>query len=70
MVAVSKNIVDSYQRTFEALELEPVAFEPSINAASRIVNMQAGNKPEPAIIVDIGSVTTDIAVFDKNLTCG
>jgi Tfp pilus assembly PilM family ATPase len=29
--------------------------------------MQAGSKPEPAIIVDIGSVTTDIAVFDKNL---
>lgn len=67
MVAVSKNIVDSYQHTLEALKLEPVAFEPSINAASRLVKMQAGSKPEPAIIVDIGSVTSNIAVFDKNL---
>jgi type IV pilus assembly protein PilM len=67
LVAVSKNIVDSYQRTLEALQLEPVAFEPSINAASRLVQLQAGSHPEPAIIVDFGSVTTDIAVFDKTL---
>jgi type IV pilus assembly protein PilM len=67
LVAVSKNIVDSYQRTLEALQLEPVAFEPSINAVSRLVKLQSSNKPEPAIIVDIGSVTTDIAVFDNDL---
>lgn len=66
LVAASKNIVDSYQKTLEALALEPVAFEPTINAASRLVQIQGANQ-EPAIIVDIGSVTTDIAVFDKTL---
>jgi type IV pilus assembly protein PilM len=67
LVAVSKNIVDSYHKTLEALALEPVAFEPSINAASRLVRIQGDSNQEPAIIVDIGSVTTDIAVFDKTL---
>lgn len=67
LVAASKNIIDSYFQLFEALSLEPVAFEPSINAASRLVQLQDDANTEPAIIVDIGSVTTDIAVFDKTL---
>ncbi|HET7827763.1 MAG TPA: pilus assembly protein PilM, partial [Candidatus Saccharimonadales bacterium] len=67
LVAASKNIVDSYFKLFEALSLEPVAFEPSINAASRLVKLQGEAEDQPAIIVDFGSVTTDIAVFDKTL---
>jgi type IV pilus assembly protein PilM len=67
LVAVSKNIVDSYHKTLEALKLEPVAFEPSINAASRLLQTRDVSQDQPAIIVDIGSVTTDIAVFDKTL---
>jgi type IV pilus assembly protein PilM len=67
LVAVSKNIVDSYHRTLEALQLEPVAFEPTINAASRIVQMLGVSQSETAIILDIGTITSDIAVFDKTL---
>ncbi|HET6863860.1 MAG TPA: type IV pilus assembly protein PilM [Candidatus Saccharimonadales bacterium] len=67
LVAASKNIIDSYSQLFEALSLEPVAFEPSINAASRLVQLQGEANEQPAIIVDLGSVTTDIAVFDKTL---
>lgn len=67
LVAVSKNIVDSYHRTLEALQLEPVAFEPTINAASRIVKIIEKTKAEPAIIVDMGSITSDVAVYDKTL---
>jgi type IV pilus assembly protein PilM len=67
LVAVSRSIVDSYQKTLEALELEPIAFEPTINAASRIVQMAGVSQSEPAVIVDIGSVTSDIAVYDKTL---
>ena len=67
LVAVSKNIIDSYFQLFEALSLEPVAFEPSISAVSRLVQLQGDANEQPAIIVDIGSVTTDIAVFDKTL---
>jgi type IV pilus assembly protein PilM len=67
LVAVSKTIVDSYLKLLEALELEPVVFEPTISAASRIVPMIEKSNAEPAIIVDIGSVASDIAVFDKTL---
>lgn len=67
VVAASKNIVDSYFKVLELLNLQPVAFEPSINAASRLLQMQGVLKSEPTIIIDIGSVTTDIAVFDKTL---
>lgn len=67
LVAASKNIVDSYHKTLESLKLEPVAFEPSINAASRLIQMQGLPNQEPAVLVDIGSVATDIAVFDKTL---
>lgn len=67
MVAASKNIVDSYYKVLDMLNLQPVAFEPSINAASRLLQMQGVLKSEPTIIMDIGSVTTDIAVFDKSL---
>lgn len=67
LVAASRNIIDSYLKLLQSLALEPVTFEPSINAVSRLVQMQEGVNKEPAIIVDIGSVTTDIAVFDKTL---
>jgi type IV pilus assembly protein PilM len=67
VVAASKNIVDSYFKVLEMLNLQPVAFEPSINAASRLLQIQGALKNEPTIIMDIGSVTTDIAVFDKTL---
>jgi len=67
LVAASKNIVDSYFKVLQLLNLQPVAFEPSINAAARLLQMQGVLKTEPTIILDIGSVTTDIAVFDKTL---
>lgn len=67
LVAASKNIVDSYFKVLQLLDLQPVAFEPSINAASRLVEMQNNLKSQPVILVDIGSVTTDIAVFDKSM---
>ena len=67
LVAASKSIVDSYHKTLEALQLEPVAFEPTINAASRIVQTMGITKSETAIIIDIGSNTSDIAVFANSL---
>jgi len=67
LVATSRKIVDSYFSIFRALSLEPVAFEPSINAASRLLQVGRKASSEPSILVDIGSVTTDIAVFDGTL---
>ena len=67
LVATSRKIVDSYLSLFKALSLEPVAFEPSINAASRLLRIGEKSNSEPSILVDIGSVTTDIAVFDGTM---
>jgi len=67
LVATSRKIVDSYLNIFEALHLEPVAFEPSISAASRLLQIGGKANSEPSILVDIGSVTTDIAVFDRTM---
>ena len=66
LMATPKKIVDSYLELLQSLELEPVAFEPSISAAARLLNI-AGASQEPSILVDIGAVTTDIAIFDKTL---
>lgn len=67
LVATSRKIVDSYLNILKALSMEPVAFEPSINAASRLLRIGGKAGTEPSILVDIGSVTTDIAVFDRTL---
>ncbi len=65
LVATPRKIVDSYLKILELLDLEPVAFEPSISAVSRLIQLGGSSSAEPTIIVDVGSVTTDIAIFDK-----
>lgn len=67
LVAAPRIIVDSYLTLLESLELEPIAFEPSINAASRLLASETNTEPGPAILIDIGTITTDIALIDKNL---
>ncbi|HET9721969.1 MAG TPA: type IV pilus assembly protein PilM [Candidatus Saccharimonadales bacterium] len=67
LVAAPRKIVDSYVALLESLKLEPVAFEPSINAPSRLLTMEASSKDQPAVIIDVGSVTTDIAIFDESI---
>jgi len=68
LVAASRKIVDSYLSLLKSLALEPVAFEPSINAASRLLqNAGHARNSEPSVLVDIGSITTDIAVFDGTM---
>ncbi|MGH7156550.1 MAG: type IV pilus assembly protein PilM [Candidatus Saccharimonadales bacterium] len=67
LVAASKKIIDSYLKTIQSLNLEPLVFEPSIMAASRLLRSVGEAGSEPSIVVDIGSVTTDIAIYDKTL---
>lgn len=67
VVATSKKIVDSYLSLLQSLDLEPVAFEPSINASSRLLKKAGGSVNVPSLLVDMGSVATDIAIFDKTL---
>lgn len=67
MVATPKNIVDSYIKLLESLDLEPVALEPSVNGASRLFGYIDAAHSQPSILIDFGSVATDVAVFDKTM---
>lgn len=65
-VAVPKKIIDSYQNLMHVLGLEAVAMETTISAASRLF-MQAEQSDVPTVLIDFGSISADITVFDKDL---
>jgi len=66
IVAAPKNIVDSYLVLFELLGLEVALLETSISAATRLV-MHAEQTDLPTLIIDFGSVSTDLSIFDSTL---
>lgn len=62
MSAIPKTIVDAVVKAAWAADLRPVAVEPSINAAARLLEMtEEGHLT--TLIVDIGQAATDIAVL-------
>ncbi|MDB5185952.1 MAG: Pilus assembly protein PilM [Candidatus Saccharibacteria bacterium] len=65
-VAVPKKVVDSYMQLTKLLGIEPVAFETSISAACRLF-VQAEQSDVPSILIDFGSVSSDITIYDKAL---
>lgn len=64
VTAVPKNIVDSYVQLTRILGLEVVAIETTVSAASRLF-LQAEQSDEPTVLIDLGSKSSDISVFDK-----
>ena len=64
--AAPKKIVDSYATLTELLGLEIVALETSISASGRLVG-NAENNDVPTILVDCGSLSVDITIYDKQL---
>lgn len=67
VVATPKNIVDSTIKFLESAGLEPVALEPTMNAAARLFNMADLTHDEASLLIDFGSVSVDIAVFDHSM---
>lgn len=67
VVGVPKNIVDSYMRFFDILGLEVCSLETTISAASRIIARAEKSDDIPTILIDLGSLSVDLTVFDKNL---
>ncbi|HSX27289.1 MAG TPA: type IV pilus assembly protein PilM [Patescibacteria group bacterium] len=65
-VAVSRKIVDSYLDLAKILNIEPVTIETTINAGSRLFTKSV-NSDVPTVLMDFGSISTDITIFDKNL---
>lgn len=66
MVAVPKSIVDSYITLFDMLGLEAALLETTISAVSRIVT-HSDRTGVPTLIIDFGSVSSDLAVFDQTI---
>jgi type IV pilus assembly protein PilM len=65
-VAAPKKIVDSYLTLTRLLGLELIAIETNISAASRIF-VNAEQSDVPTILIDFGSVSADITIYDKAL---
>lgn len=66
MVAAPKTIVDSYMQLFELLDLEISLLETTINAVARIVT-HADRTGVPTLIIDFGSISSDLAVYDETI---
>ncbi len=65
-VATPKKIVDSHMDFTRLLGLEPVAVETTISSASRLF-VHAERNDVPTILIDFGSMTSDITIYDKTL---
>jgi len=66
-VAIPRKIVDSYVDFLETMGLEPVSLEPTMNALCRIFSTADPSHDSPSILIDFGSVATDLAVFDQSM---
>ncbi len=65
-VAVPKKIIDSYMQLSQILGLEAVAMETTIAAAARLFLKTVANDV-PTVLIDFGSISTDITIFDRTL---
>jgi type IV pilus assembly protein PilM len=67
VVAVPKKIIDSYMRFFELVGLEVCSIETSISAASRLISVTDRTAQTPSVLIDLGSVSVDLSIYDKIL---
>ncbi len=66
VVAVPKNIVDSYLSFAEIVGLEPVLIEPTLSSSGRLFSRD-DQSDVPTVIIDFGSLSADISIFDKHV---
>ncbi|HTE22156.1 MAG TPA: type IV pilus assembly protein PilM [Candidatus Limnocylindria bacterium] len=64
VVAAPKVIVDSYLSLMQVLGLEIVAVETTISSSTRLF-VQAEQSSVPTILMDFGSVSSDITIYDQ-----
>ena len=67
VVAVPRKIIDSYMKLFELVGLEVCAIETTISAASRLIAETDKTANTPSILIDLGSVSVDLSIYDKIL---
>lgn len=67
VVAAPRDIVDSYMKLFAILGLEVCSLETTTSAASRIISIAESSNDIPTILIDLGSLSVDLTVYDQNL---
>ena len=63
-VAVPRKVVDSYLVLAEVMGMEPVLIETTMASAARLF-AQDSNSDVPTVIIDFGSKTADIGIYNK-----
>lgn len=66
VVAVPRTIVDSYLELAQIMGLEPVLIEPTLSSSSRLFSIDE-QSDIPALIIDFGSLSSDISIVDKHI---
>lgn len=66
VVAVPRNIVDSYLDLTRVLGLETVLIEPTLSSSARLFALDE-QSDVPAIIINFGSVSSDISIYNKHI---
>lgn len=66
VVAVPKIIVDSYLGLAQMMGLETVLIEPTLSSSGRLFSID-NNSNQPTFIIDFGSESSDISIFDKHM---
>lgn len=66
VVAVPKQIVDSYLRLARMLDLETIVIEPTMASCARLFTKDK-QSDITSIIIDFGSLTADISIVDKTI---
>lgn len=65
-MAVPKKIIASYQNLTNILGLELVGLETTLSASSRLF-AKTEDASIPSVLIDFGSLSTDITIFDGNI---
>lgn len=66
VVAVPRIIVDSYLGLAQIMGLETVLIEPTLSSSGRLFSVDS-NSNEATFIIDFGSESSDISIFDKHM---
>lgn len=65
-VATPRTIVDSYLDLANILGLEAILIEPTLGSLGRLFSMDS-QSDVPAIIINLGSVSSDISIYDRQM---
>lgn len=66
VAAVPQTIVDSYLELAQIIGLETILIEPTLSSSGRLFNLDS-KSDLPTFIVDFGSQSSDISIFDRHV---